>query len=468
MKSPKPLRHDAWSQCRLRELSDADCLEVAEVTDLSLTGNILSSLPSSFGHRLTVLQRLDLSKNRLCNVPAALLTLSGLRVLNLRCNQLTQLPEGFSASLAQLQNLDMGENDLEPANLAALRGMAALETLSLDSNGLKEVSLCDLPSLRQLSLRSNGLKELPSLAALAALARLDVADNALHLQLTVAAGSLREVDMSYNQLQSMPHFEPSSALESLRLSNNRIKQLPDSLNRSFQSLRVLDVGHNAIAALPPHVVELTCVALEELIVAQNRIEHIPPLPVTHEAFRLRRFDFKGNRVTFEEVRYLIRLEEEGKLQLAHFYETVPQMLEPGLFLGSAESARNVDVLVKLGITHILNAATAREKLAPDQFKYLTLELQDTADQEMLPAFDAAHAFIAEAVDSGGAVLIHCQAGVSRSVTIAASFLIAHHRMTSAEALQFVQSKRPTAKPIQHFVEELKRYEKQNLSNGEEQ
>jgi Leucine-rich repeat (LRR) protein/predicted protein tyrosine phosphatase len=488
MASPVVVRHDAWVNARRKALTDADCSEIEKVTDLSLTGNILSSLPSTFGLCLTVLARLDLSKNRLTEIPPALLGLSALLTLNLRCNQLEGLSEGFAKGLLKLETLDVGENELLPSSLAAVRGMASLENLSLDGNGLREAALSDLPSLRrldlrknrlvhfpvleglpllaELTLRSNGLKEVPSLAGLPALARLDVADNALHVQPAIIGRTLRDVDMSYNHLHAMPHFECCDTLESLRLSNNHIRELPEWLNRSFRSLRVLDVGHNHIGTLPLHVVELTCVALEELVVAQNRLEHISPLPSTHEHFRLKRFDFKGNQVTFEEALDLIKLEEAGKMELVHYAETVPQRLLPGVFLGSAESARNVQVLAKLGITHVLNAATARERPAPERFKYLTLELQDNADQEMLPAFGVAHAFIAEAVESGGAVLIHCQAGVSRSVTIAASFLIAKQRMTAAEALHFVQSKRPAAKPIQHFVEELKRYEKLVLTNGE--
>ncbi len=72
-----------------------------------------------------------------------------------------------------------------------------------------------------------------------------------------------------------------------------------------------------------------------------------------------------------------------------------------------------------------------------------------------------HRFIEEALSkAGSAVLIHCQAGVSRSVTLAASYLMKHHRLSAEDALAMIKSKRPAAKPISFFVEQLKLYEKE--------
>ncbi len=429
-------------------------------------------------------EALDLSRNRLTELPAQVLALTGLRLLNLRCNQLTDIPPDFSSRLSLVCNLDLGDNDLAPESAERLRGMGSLQTLCLDGNGMSQVALADLPLLQVLDLRKNRLSHFPALTEvpgltdlslrsnllhrlprhldqLASLVRLDLADNALTCSAEDSIGTLtalREIDLSYNKLSQSPLFDSCTALESLRVSNNVLKCFPESLGSKFEALRVLDVSHNAIRVIPLVVVDLMCVALEELVVAQNLIEHIPPLPIAKDGFCLRRFDFKGNKVTFEDVRELIELEFAGRIHLAHFYETVPQLLLGGVYLGSGEAARNVNVLVKLGITHILNAATMRHRQGSEPFQYLTLELEDTPGQEVLHLLEQAHKFIEAAVQQGGGVLIHCQAGVSRSVTIAASYLMRQQKMTAEEALEYVRSKRPAAKPISYFVEQLKLYE----------
>ena len=51
-------------------------------------------------------------------------------------------------------------------------------------------------------------------------------------------------------------------------------------------------------------------------------------------------------------------------------------------------------------------------------------------------------FIQGAIDKGGAVFIHCYAGVSRSVTLAIAYLIYAKQMTFANALNLVKLRRP--------------------------
>merc|ERR1711991_752613 len=135
---------------------------------------------------------------------------------------------------------------------------------------------------------------------------------------------------------------------------------------------------------------------------------------------------------------LIDLEFAGRLNLCAFYETVPQrLLEEGVYLGSAEAAKNVSLLQRLGITHILNAAEGANFLFPEHFCYLTLGLHDNAEQDIEAAIERGLIFIDECIAQGGAVLIHCQAGISRSVAIACAHLMRKRGMTLADALAFV-------------------------------
>ncbi len=401
------MSHSHFVNCRLKHLSEADCKEIAavgtQVSDVNLSGNLLASLPVSFGHLLQHgLVQLDLSRNRLKEVPAAVTTLSRLQTLNLRSNLIEVLPPNCSQFWPDLEVLNLGENDLRPDALAALNAMPNLETLILDNNSLTHVRLSTLPCLLSLDLRKNRLAEFPELSGLPALLELSVRSN----KLTVLSAScaveissvhkldlgdnslsdlsqfpstsltaLRELDISYNKLVELPMLNGCSMLESLNLSNNFVSSVPAWFG-SLRALRLLELSHNKLSLIPPNLSELMCAALDDLSVAHNLIEHIPPIPFNGPGFCLRRFDFKGNKITFEEVQDLIALEFAGKISLAHFYETVPQLIVHGVYLGSAESSRNVHALVKLGITHILNAAPARETVFSDRFKYLNLGMED--------------------------------------------------------------------------------------------
>lgn len=65
----------------------------------------------------------------------------------------------------------------------------------------------------------------------------------------------------------------------------------------------------------------------------------------------------------------------------------------------------------------------------------------------------------------GSVLIHCQRGVSRSVTCAVFFLMRKVGMTLESALDLCRARRSVAAPIPAFVEQLAEYEKKCVRIG---
>ncbi|KAG7026256.1 Dual specificity protein phosphatase 1 [Cucurbita argyrosperma subsp. argyrosperma] len=119
---------------------------------------------------------------------------------------------------------------------------------------------------------------------------------------------------------------------------------------------------------------------------------------------------------------------------------IPCQIEEGVFLGSIGAAHNKDELKKLNITHIL-----------------TIAFVDTRDADIKQHFDDCFNFIEEGRQSGG-VLIHCFAGVSRSVTITLAYLMKKRGMNLTEALEHVKSRRPQASPNVGFMVQLKEFE----------
>ncbi len=129
-------------------------------------------------------------------------------------------------------------------------------------------------------------------------------------------------------------------------------------------------------------------------------------------------------------------------------------VHPGLFVGDLSCALDLAQLRQRNITHVLTATNRMKPMFPDDLHYLVLDFPDRADQNLLDAFEAAHAFIREAHEAGGAVLVHCMAGQSRSVTVALSFIMSQQGVTDEEALAALRAHRSDAKPIAAFQQQL--------------
>ncbi|XP_018494891.1 dual specificity protein phosphatase 1B [Galendromus occidentalis] len=141
-----------------------------------------------------------------------------------------------------------------------------------------------------------------------------------------------------------------------------------------------------------------------------------------------------------------------------------QMAEliPGLFLGSQDVASELELLKSKGVTHIINAASGIKNHFPDDFKYKRVEVLDIPEQEMRSHFEHCNSFIDEALASGGAVFVHCNAGVSRSTTICIAYLISRKGMDLDRALRHTRSIRPIARPNEGFMTQLRAYQSDTI------
>jgi dual specificity MAP kinase phosphatase len=94
----------------------------------------------------------------------------------------------------------------------------------------------------------------------------------------------------------------------------------------------------------------------------------------------------------------------------------------------------------------------------DGIKYIRLPAADNGVQNLRQYFNDAINFIDEVCDSGGRVMVHCQAGVSRSSTIAIAYIMARSTLAMLDAFRFVKSRRPVVAPNFNFMGQLLDFE----------
>ena len=137
----------------------------------------------------------------------------------------------------------------------------------------------------------------------------------------------------------------------------------------------------------------------------------------------------------------------------------PSQVTPFLFLGNMKDASDTAGLARLGIDHVLNVTAVNPTYTKsDTVTYKQLHAADNGYQNLKQHFDEAFAFIDLARSRGGSVLIHCQAGVSRSPTIAVAYLIKQFPMTLVDAYKFVKVRRPIISPNLNFMGQLLEFE----------
>jgi len=135
---------------------------------------------------------------------------------------------------------------------------------------------------------------------------------------------------------------------------------------------------------------------------------------------------------------------------------------PKLYVGSAVAAQSSSLLLAHGITHVLNCCTL-----PNTFEdmaggptYLRLGLMDSlADlPRMGEAIETGVQFIHAALTAGGAVLVHCHKGISRSCTLAMAYIMWSQHKTAEDAFSAVRAKRRCCDPNLGYLVTLKDYE----------
>ncbi|XP_067403028.1 dual specificity protein phosphatase 9 [Emydura macquarii macquarii] len=149
----------------------------------------------------------------------------------------------------------------------------------------------------------------------------------------------------------------------------------------------------------------------------------------------------------------------------------PVQILPHLYLGSARDSANMETLARLGIRYVLNVTPNLPNLFEEQdgFHYKQIPISDHWSQNLARFFPEAIAFIDEALAQNSGVLVHCLAGVSRSVTVTVAYLMQHLSLPLNDAYELVKRKKADISPNFSFMGQLLDFERElGLAEGSPQ
>ncbi|KAH7061885.1 dual specificity protein phosphatase 12 [Auriculariales sp. MPI-PUGE-AT-0066] len=132
---------------------------------------------------------------------------------------------------------------------------------------------------------------------------------------------------------------------------------------------------------------------------------------------------------------------------------------PGLFLGPWEYALDAEDLTRAGITHVLSVMRMPKSLPVPVAvvaarNTLMLPILDSPTFDILQHLPRCVDFVRQALDGGGRIYVHCQAGISRSATVVTAYIIQTQGLSVQSALEFVRAKRKCVQPNAGFMEQL--------------
>ncbi|RMC07643.1 hypothetical protein DUI87_17119 [Hirundo rustica rustica] len=129
----------------------------------------------------------------------------------------------------------------------------------------------------------------------------------------------------------------------------------------------------------------------------------------------------------------------------------------GLYVGGAESCSSPEALSAAGVVAVLTV-DAEEPPAVPGVRAMHVRALDEPGADLLSRLDECAAFLGAARAGGGAALVRCHAGVSRSVAVVAAYLMKTQGLGWEEALAAVRAAKPDAQVNPGFQRQLRLYE----------
>lgn len=183
-----------------------------------------------------------------------------------------------------------------------------------------------------------------------------------------------------------------------------------------------------------------------------------------ENIKLKRNLLKPTATTIQQADGTRTMMQNGiitQLTSAHGYvvDTKPDtvatcILEEFLFLGSQDSVDLVNI-ADLGISHVLSVGIEMPNIGSHTgVTNLFITCLDLPETDLLLILDKCNEFLVSAKERGGRVLVHCNAGVSRSTSVVIGYLMLVNGMSFSDAYCLVKLKRSCCRPNDGFLKQL--------------
>lgn len=154
---------------------------------------------------------------------------------------------------------------------------------------------------------------------------------------------------------------------------------------------------------------------------------------------------------------------------------MPARVDGHIYVGSRAHAKNRGLLREFKISHVLNMTPPRsidtEAGVPNFFEkertitYCRCSIFDSTTENIMQHMHTGTEFVENAKYHGN-VLVHCNKGVSRSVSVVLGYLMKFKGMRLCDALAKVRKVREQAQPNEAFMKQLEEYDMQLVQQRE--
>lgn len=214
------------------------------------------------------------------------------------------------------------------------------------------------------------------------------------------------------------------------------------------------LAENAIET--SHREKFSWVSILSVVIAGDNSED----PWVHRLFEL----FCGKEFTHPPMyisvptlkrRYPLIIVPQGEKRLHYKFRYPSEIIEDFLWLGSVQSAHSINTIQGLRITHIVDATNHNgSNKFPGTIRYFNVDIEDDESFDISPFFRPVCQFIDQALEENGRVLVHCQAGISRSASLVINYLRHHFNWNLRQAYRYAIERRPEIHPNKSFMQQL--------------